>query len=334
MSVTGQTFVTAISKIMATLGHTNHLWVPVMALYILLRLTTQRHFRQRWGRALRRFAIAGLISYLVALGLIWAMQPRLLFKPTHILQTTPASHNLQYEEIWIPANADTQQPERLHSWWIPQPKDRIGTLIYFHGANLNIGFNVTQAYWLRKLGFDILLAEYRGYGLSEGDFPTEKTFYEDANAALVYLTQQRGIPLDEIFVYGHSLGGAIAIDLASKHPNLAGLIVQNSFTTMSEMVVRSHYAQWFPVRWILNQRFDSLQKVRDLEVPLFITHTTGDPLIPVEMGKRLYKAARSRPKELILVDAKTHHNVGAEFKSPEYLAKLKRFAVQALSVKR
>ncbi|MEM9162645.1 MAG: alpha/beta hydrolase [Cyanobacteria bacterium P01_F01_bin.4] len=321
----------ALPTILSTVGNTAHLWLPILAIFITLKLITQRHFRQRWGRPLRRCAIAGLIAYLTAFGLIWAMQPRLLFKPTHTLQTTPESHNLKYEEIWIPANADTQQPERLHSWWIPQPKDHIGTLIYFHGANLNIGFNVTQAYWLRKLGFDVLLAEYRGYGLSKGDFPTEKTFYEDAEVALAYLTRQRGIDPGEILVYGHSLGGAIAIDLASNHPDLAGVIVQNSFTSMAEMVARSNYAQWFPVRWILNQRFESLQKVRSLEVPLLISHTTGDPLIPVEMGKRLYKAARSKPKELILVDAKTHHNNGGEFKTPEYLAKIQQFAVDALS---
>ncbi|MEO1402955.1 MAG: alpha/beta hydrolase [Cyanobacteria bacterium J06635_1] len=331
MAVVFQHFVTFISQLLATLANTNHLWVPIIAVFITLKLITQRRFRHCWGRRLKGWAIAGLIAYLIAFGLIWAMQPRLLFKPTQTLQTTPESHNLRYEEIWLPANADAKQPEHLHSWWIPQPKNHIGTLIYFHGANLNIGFNVTQAYWLRKLGFDILLVEYRGYGLSEGDFPTEKTFYEDAEVALAYLTRQRGIDPGEILVYGHSLGGAIAIDLASNHPNLAGVIVQNSFTSMAEMVARSNYAQWFPVRWILNQRFESLQKVRSLEVPLLISHTTGDPLIPVEMGKRLYKAARSQPKELILVDAKTHHNTGAEFKDPDYLAKIQRFATEALS---
>ncbi|MEO0457715.1 MAG: alpha/beta fold hydrolase [Cyanobacteria bacterium P01_A01_bin.114] len=328
-----QHFTAFISQLMAMLGNTNHLWLPIIAIFITLKLVTQRRFRQRWGKPLRQLAIVGGISYFIAFGLIWAMQPRLLFKPTHILQTTPESHNLRYEEIWIPANTNAKQPEHLHSWWFPQPKNHIGTLIYFHGANLNIGFNVTQVYWLRKLGFDVLLAEYRGYGLSEGKFPTEKTFYEDAEAALAYLTEQRKISPDEILVYGHSLGGAIAIDLATQHPDLAGLIVQNTFTSMAEMVARSSYAKWFPVQWILHQRFESLQKVRDLEVPMLLIHATGDPLIPAEMGKRLYKEANSSLKELILVKAKTHHNSTAEFKTPEYLAKVKQFAVGALSAR-
>ncbi|NEQ53003.1 MAG: alpha/beta hydrolase, partial [Leptolyngbya sp. SIO3F4] len=235
---------------------------------------------------------------------------------------------LHYEEVWVPSGP--QLLEHLHSWWLPQPNNRIGTLIYFHGAGLNIGYNVTQVYWLRKLGFDVLLVEYRGYGLSEGNFPTERSFYEDAEAALAYLTQERGISTDEIMVYGHSLGGAIAIDLASKHPDLAGIIVQNSFTSMADMVARSGYARWFPVQMILHQRFESLQKVGQLQLPILLIHTTGDPMIPVQMSKRLYKAAQV-PKQLILVKSNVHHNAGREFKTTEHLAKLKSFAVDALS---
>jgi fermentation-respiration switch protein FrsA (DUF1100 family) len=254
----------------------------------------------------------------------------LLYRPTHVLQTTPESHNLNYEEVWIPVTQE-RHSEHLHSWWLPQPKHHLGALLYFHGAGLNIGFHVTQIHWLRKLGFDVLLAEYRGYGLSEGGFPTERSFYEDAEAALSYLTDELGIATDEIFVYGHSLGGAIAIDLASKHSNLAGIIVQNTFTSMSAMVARSFYARWFPVQTILHQRFESLQKIRQLQVPILLIHSTGDPMIPVYMGKKLYRSALG-PKELILYKANVHHNAVGVFKEPKYVAKLKQFAVAALSV--
>ena len=269
-----------------------------------------------------------MLSYLSAFMLLWIMQPRLLYKPTHALQTTPASHNVAYEELWIPAVESKQ--EKLHGWWMPRSKAPFGTLIYFHGAGLNIGYNVTQAFWMRQLGFNVLLLEYRGYGLSGGDFPTERSLYQDAETALRYVTDVQQIPEHEVFVYGHSLGGAIAIDLASKHPTLAGLIVHNSFTTMAEMVARSSYARWFPVQWILTQRFESLAKVAKLEVPMMLIHAEKDPLVPVEMGKRLYRAAKSSSKKLVVVETNLHHNAADVYKNEHHLAKIKYFVMSVL----
>ena len=323
-----KSFGALIAQLLSSIHHTNHVWLPIIVAFIVIKLVFQRRFRRRWGKLIGRLTALGVAAYLLIFALIWVQQPRLLYKPSHVLQTTPASHNLNYEEVWIPANAQSQ--EHLHSWWLPKEKNRMGTLIYFHGAGLNIGYNVTQVHWLRQLGFDVLLVEYRGYGLSEGGFPTEQSFYEDAEAALTYVTQERRIATDEILVYGHSLGGAIAIDLATKHPDLAGIIVQNSFTSMAEMVARSTYARWFPVQAILHQRFESIQKVRQLQTPILLIHTTGDPMIPSHMSQRLYKAAHT-PKELILVKSKVHHNAGAEFKTTEHLNKVKTFAIKALS---
>lgn len=184
----------------------------------------------------------------------------------------------------------------------------------------------------------MLVVEYRGYGLSDkanshkadgGDFPTEKTFYEDAEAALRYLKATWDISEKEIIVYGHSLGGAIGINLAVQHPDLAGLIVHNTFTTMADMVVRSPYARWFPVTAILNQRFPSLQRIRELQMPLLLIHATGDRKIPVEMGKQLYAAAPD-PKTLLLVKSDVHHNAAAVYKSAEHLTQIKRFAEASL----
>ena len=323
-------FVTLLLRLLFFVNSTNHIWLPIIVVFIVLKLVSQGHFRRRWGKRLRRLCIVSVLGYALALTLLWTQQPRLLYRPTPTMQTTPESHNLNYEEIWIPVGQEQQPPEHLHSWWLPKTKNRLGTLLYLHGAGLNIGFHVTQVHWLRKLGFDVLMAEYRGYGLSEGDFPTERSFYEDAEAALNYLVDDLGIATNEIFVYGHSLGGAIAIDLASKHPELAGIIVQNTFTSMSAMVARSVYARWFPVQAILHQRFESIQKVRQLQIPMLFIHSTGDPLIPVYMSKTLYKAARG-PKDLILYKANVHHNALGVFKEPKYVARLQQFVMMALS---
>lgn len=278
-----------------------HLLLPIAIALILWKLLSSRAWRQRCLPWLLRLLAVGAIGYAIAFGYIWLYQSHFLYGPTHVLQTTPASHKLDFEEVWIPVNADTKRPQQLHSWWIPQPKNHLGTLIFFHGAGLNIGYNVSQANWFRWLGLDVLLVEYRGYGLSEGDFPTEASLYEDAEAALAYLTTEREIPTGEIMLYGHSLGGAIAINLAIHHPELAGLIVHNSFTSMVEMASFSNIARWFPVQLMLNQRFESLEKVRQLKMPKLFIHAIGDPKIPVYMGKRLYAEA-PEPKELILMN--------------------------------
>lgn len=320
----------AIAPLFFAISNTVYWWLPAIVIFLALKLLLHRRFRQRWGKPLKRLAIAGFLSYLAAFALLYVMQPRLMYHPTSTLQTTPASHNLRYEEVWVPATPTPSSTEKLHSWWIPQPNHPIGTLIYFHGAGLNIGFNVTQAFWLRQSGFNVLMMEYRGYGLSEGDFPTEDSLYQDAETALAYVTQKKQIEESDIYVYGHSLGGAIAINLASHHPNLAGLIIHNSFTSMAEMVARSKYARWFPVKWILTQRFESLQKVSQLQVPLLLIHAKGDPLIPVEMGTRLFQAAHSSPlKELVVVDTNVHNNAAAIYKDARHLAKVKLFAMGA-----
>ncbi len=306
-----------------------HLLLPIAIALILLKLLSSRASRQRFLPWLLRLLAAGAVLYAIAFGYIWLYQSHFLYKPTHVLQTTPASHKLDFEEVWIPVNADTKRPQQLHSWWIPQPKNHLGTLLFFHGAGLNIGYNVSQANWFRWLGLDVLLVEYRGYGLSEGDFPTEASLYEDAEAALAYLTTEREIPTEEIMLYGHSLGGAIAINLAIHHPELAGLIVHNSFTSMVEMASFSNIARWFPVQLMLNQRFESLEKVRQLKMPKLFIHAIGDPRIPVYMGKRLYAAA-PEPKELILMNLNNHENAAGVYKSKAHLDKLKQFAMAAL----
>ncbi|MEL6159700.1 MAG: alpha/beta fold hydrolase [Cyanobacteria bacterium J06554_11] len=329
MPIALREFLSAVAPFFFAMSNTVYVGLLAIAIFLTLKLCLNRRFRQRWAHLTKRLMVATLLAYGLACTILWVMQPRLIYHPTHSLQTTPASHNLSYEDIWIPAKASQPNAEKLHSWWIPHTKHPIGTLIYFHGAGLNIGFNVTQAFWLRQLGFNLLLVEYRGYGLSDGRFPTEASLYQDAETALKYVTQVRDIPEKSVFLYGHSLGGAIAIDLASKHPHLAGLIVHNSFTSMAEMVSRSRYAQWFPVRWLLTQRFDSLKKVNQLKVPMLLVHAKGDPLIPVEMGQQLFQKAHSPRKELVLVDTNVHHNAAAIYKDARHLVRVKLFAMGA-----
>ena len=333
MTTTAYPLIAFMAQLLIFIGGAAGMWLSVVVLFISLRLLLRGRFRRGWRRQLkklRKWAIALLLLYTCILGFLWTIQPRLLYFPSHIVPATPASHNIRYENVWIPATP-TRYPEHLHSWWIPHPQGPIGTLIYFHGADRNIGFNVDQAYWLKQLGFNVLLVEYHGYGLSEGHFPTEASLYEDAEAALTYLTQARGISAEEIFVYGHSLGGAIAINLATHHPDLAGLIIQNSFTSIADMVRRFRYAHAIPMQWLLNQRFESLQKASSLRVPILLIHAKGDPLVPVTMAEQLYRAVHSF-KDLVLVESNVHDNAAAQYKDIRYLIKIQTFALKALSV--
>ncbi|HEY9610286.1 alpha/beta hydrolase, partial [Allocoleopsis sp.] len=191
------------------------------------------------GRCWAIILMGGLASaYLLACLLLLVVQRHLIFKPTYVIQKTPADLNLRYQEVWLPIQTGFGKVERIHGWWIPTNKPKLGTLLYFHGNGINIGANVNQARRLRQMGFSVLLIDYRGYGRSEGGIPSESRIYQDAETAWNYLVKERRVPASQIYLYGHSLGGAVAIELARRHPEAAGLIVQSSFTSMQQMVER------------------------------------------------------------------------------------------------
>lgn len=199
-----------------------------------------------------------------------------------------------------------------------------GVVLYLHGNASNVGSNVEHAHRFHRLGLSVFVMDYRGYGKSQGGFPSESQVYEDAQLAWDYLVKQRGINPNQIYIYGHSLGGAIAIDLAVRHPEAAGVIVEGSFTSTRAMVNFQKGLFWmFPIDFLLTQRFDSLSKVDRLQMPVLFIHGTADNVVPVEMSKKMFEAA-PEPKQLYIVPDGGHTNV-AQIGGAEYLQILSQF---------
>lgn len=256
----------------------------------------------------------GFAGYLLLCFFIYLIQNRLIFRPIARLEGTPQALGLSYEDVRISVRNWKEKIERLHGWWIPGSTQDV--LVYFHGNQGNISYNLGSIQQLHQLGFSILIFDYRGYGKSEGQFPTEAEVYRDAQAVWKYLTLERGIAAKQIYLYGHSLGGAIAIDLAIRQPEAAGVIVDNTFTSMRDMALYQPFYRFFPADLILNQRFDTLSKLKLLRVPLLLLHGTDDRLVPPTMSQVLYESA-TVPKKLFLVPYAGHNNLlavaGEEF---------------------
>ncbi len=253
-------------------------------------------------------------------------QTRFIFFPTSAIEKTPEFFDLAYEEVWLSVKTDSTKVEPIHGWWIPNQQADAKVLLYLHGNGINIGANVAHANRFHKLGFSVLLIDYRGYGRSGGSFPNETRVYEDAAVAWDYLVQQKQIPPQEIFIYGHSLGGAVAIDLAVKQKEAAGLIVESSFTSVKDVVTYRNTFWMFPVDLMLHQRFESIQKVSRLKMPVLFIHGSADVTVPSFMSHNLYNAA-PEPKKLMMVAGAGHNNL-AEIGGSEYIQVIESFIKQ------
>lgn len=247
-------------------------------------------------------SLCGVLA-IICLGLFLFLrfwQTRLIFFPSPVIAAIPADVKLSYEEVWLPVATG-----KIQCWWIPSAKAEDPVLLYLHGNSSNIGDTVGRALQFHHLA-SVLLIDYRGYGRSSGTFPSEASVYEDAEAAWIYLTKTRQIAPKEIVSYGHSLGGAIAIQLAVQHPEMAGVIVEGTFTSVRAMLDYLIPYQ-FPMDWIVTQRFDSLAKVRSLQTPILFIHGTADQTVPAQMSRDLFAAA-PEPKQLLLVPNAGHNN--------------------------
>ncbi len=250
--------------------------------------------------------IVGLI-FLGACIVFWSTQKNYIFEPSTALQTTPERVGLKAEEFFIPSGTGIDSG-KLFSWWIPANSADAPTMLYLHGNDKNVGHarDVEYARWMHGMGYNVLMIDYRGYGRSSGGKPNEAKVYEDAESAWNYLVKQRNIPPKRIFIYGHSLGGAIAIELAVNHPEAAGIIEESSFTSMPEEASALGYG-FMPTDLLIHERFDSISRISQLKIPLLIIHGTWDKVVPYQMGQKLFDAA-PQPKTIELIEGGGHEN--------------------------
>ncbi|MDH4247650.1 MAG: lysophospholipase [Deltaproteobacteria bacterium] len=247
--------------------------------------------------------LLGLISLLLLAGtglalLIRALEPRLLFHPDPAETPTPAQAGLPYEEVRLP----TPDGEVLRGWWIPRPEPEAPLLLFFHGNAGSRAHRVPNLELLWRAGISVFIFDYRGYGGSSGH-PNETGVITDGLAAHDWLTAR--LPGRPVVLFGRSLGGAIAAQVALRRP-VSGLILESTFTSVSAM---ARTVSPLPgLHRLLRTRLDTLAAVRSLTLPLLVIHGKADELVPYAMGEALFSASASPLKTLHSVPGGTHND--------------------------
>jgi alpha-beta hydrolase superfamily lysophospholipase len=255
------------------------------------------------------FCKTGIVTYLSICLFLLFYQTRLIFSPSSEIKITPNEIGLVYEDVWLQIrNPQQNKFEQIHGWWLPNSNSNAPVLLYLHGNGENISGNLGRAQFYHQQGFSVFLIDYRGYGKSLGQFPNEMRVYEDAQLAYDYLVQERQVQPKSIFLYGHSLGGAIAINLAVNQPEISGLIVESTFTSIQDVAEINPFYRLFPLDLIVSEKFESIKKINRLKTPILIIHGTEDELIPFSMSRMLYNSVQT-PKNLLIVEGANHNNV-------------------------
>lgn len=220
--------------------------------------------------------------------------------------------------------------ESLHFWYVPQPHpDTAPTVLYLHGARWNLNGSVFRISRWQQLGFNVLAVDYRGFGKSTEILPSEASAADDARVALAELKRRQPDPARR-FLYGHSLGGALAIELASgfsQPDEVAGVIVESTFTSIADIVRETKWG-WVPgLSLVVTQRFDSAGKIEKVKTPLLIVHGTADGVVPHSMADALFERAGSPVKRVVKIEGGTHSSarVGTE----EYRQAVREFMLVA-----
>jgi alpha-beta hydrolase superfamily lysophospholipase len=233
-----------------------------------------------------------------------------IFQPSDRSWGNTESLTQGMDHVWIDFQSSvTGEPSRLHGLWLGGAPERADTpvLLYLHGARYNVAGSAPRMRRMHDLGFSVLAIDYRGFGKSSAGLPSEATAREDARAAWTWLAARH--PKQHRYIFGHSLGGAIGIDLAAHVGDDSGVIVESTFTSIAD-VASSFKWGWLPFGAFITQRFEAISRVKDIGSPLLVVHGTADSLINPTLGRKLYDAA-TVPKMFVLVEGGSHHNTNS-----------------------
>lgn len=261
------------------------------------------------------------IIYPTLLAIAFVVCIRLLEKKTVFLPQAgkdarkPSDIGMAYEDVTI----KTADGVLLYGWFVPAKENAAEavTFLFFHGNAGNMYSRVEKIELLHELGGNVLIIDYRGYGISEGS-PSEKGIYLDAQAAFDYVVTRTDVARDKIIAYGVSLGGAPAADLALHRP-VAAVVLHSTFTSAADMAKKI-----FPIvpLFLVQTKMKTVNKVPKITVPKLIVHAPQDEVAPYWMGKRLFDAA-AEPKEFL--ELQGGHNEAHFISRNEYLAGMREF---------
>jgi len=245
-------------------------------------------------------AVVLVLAVFGVLALIWLGQRTMIYFPDRHVPS-PAVTGLEHaEDVEIPV-ADGVI---LKGWFLPartQPSS--WTAVVFNGNAGNRAYRVPLAEALRSHGLSVLLFDYRGFGDSTGS-PTEAGLHDDARAVHAYLAGRSDVRADRLVYFGESLGTAVAVQLAVEHPP-AALILRSPFTSLVD-VGRLHYPI-LPVRWLLRDRFSSIDAIARVRTPVLIVAGDRDRIVPLEQSRRLFERA-PEPRELVVIRGADHND--------------------------
>jgi len=238
-----------------------------------------------------------------------------IFFPVKPLAFYPRGWGMDFEDVYL----RTSDGVKLNAWLIEASQDS-PMILWFHGNAGNIADRVENAKLLFDRGLSLFMVDYRGYGRSEGE-PSEKGIYIDGQAAYDYLVSERGTDPENLIVFGRSLGSTVAVHLASRN-RCAGVILESAITSMGDMA-RAHYPI-IPGLGTLKNKFNSIGRIPEITAPILFIHGDADEIVPYELGRRLFDAARSEKEFYTIRNA--HHNDTYFVGGAEYFDRFEQFA--------
>lgn len=273
--------------------------------------------------ALALVAMAGL-SYGALCGLVYLKQDSLLYFPSAVIPVDPGELGLAFESFEIPL---AQGDSSVTGWLVraDNPADA-PWVMFFHGNGGNIANNISYLAFFKKLGYNGVVFDYRGYGRSKG-IPSEAGLVEDARAVREYLITEQGASPESLIYFGESLGGGVACALAAEIPP-AGLIMKSTFTSVPARAAEIY--PFLPVRWIARTRFESDSRIAKIACPKLFLHAHNDDVVPYHHGQRLFELA-GEPKTWL--DIPGGHSTGPLELGKEFSSVVGQFIAENTEVK-
>ena len=267
--------------------------------------------------AVMTIVVSMVLSWVFLNGWMYLQQPGMIFYPSRELEAQPTDWGMPYEDVFL----KTADAVDVHGWYIPA-QGATRALLFLHGNAGNISHRHDSIAIFRRLGLNVFIFDYRGYGRSQG-VPDETGLYRDADAAWRYLTETRGVAAQDIVIFGRSLGGAVAAQLAAQVGTgtpAGALILESTFSS-----ARDFAREAFPLLshlLMLRYDFNTARRLPAVSCPVLVLHSPDDEVMPYVLGEQVFRSAHE-PKRFVRL--RGDHNSGFLLSQPEYEQALDEF---------